>query len=117
MDPASQAAGINFMIRSQGLEVTLAQMAAEVSVPQKIDEVTTLFQIVTDATTLRYLYTVNARGYHLLDSFKQNLIQNICANDAMRPVLEAGGVIEQAFYRMDGRGIGTVRITSESCAQ
>lgn len=111
-----QAASTDLLIRNNGLGATLAQLAAEVTVPQKIDEVTTLRRIETDATSLRYLYIVDGLD-RLLDGFEQNLTQSMCANDAMRPVLRAGGVIEQAYYTTDGRELGTVRITSESCAQ
>ena len=42
---------------------------------------------------------------------------SVDVKNGMRPVLRAGGIIEQAYYRMDGDGIGTIRITRESCAQ
>lgn len=116
MELQLQAASTDLLIRNNGLGATLAQLAAEVTVPQKIDEVTTLRKIEADATSIRYLYIVDGLD-RLLDGFERNLIQSMCANDAMRPILVAGGVVEQAYYKADGRELGTVRITSRSCGE
>jgi len=115
-DPSFVGVAVEFLIRSEGLETALSQMASEIAVPEKIDEVTTLVEIETNATTLRYRYTINnANADYLLDSFRQRLTENTCANMAIRPVLQAGGVIEQAYYKLDGREIGTVEIAAEQC--
>ena len=53
-DPSMQQAGIDMLLRSQGLEQPLAQMAVEVP-SQRFDETTTLLRVQGDGATLRYL--------------------------------------------------------------
>jgi hypothetical protein len=59
-DPAMQEIGIDMMIRASGLEATLREVALGVPTPSKVDEITTIVQVVGDGTTLRYVYEVDS---------------------------------------------------------
>lgn len=113
-DPAMQQAGIDMMLRSQGLEQTLAMMAAEVP-SQRVDEVTTLLRVSSQGTTLRYQYEVTSGATALPESMRTGLVRHNCTNEAMRPLIEAGATIEHSYLAPDMSLIGTVDVTRELC--
>jgi hypothetical protein len=113
-DPAMQQAGIDIMLRGQGLEETLRQIAAEVP-RQRIDEITTLLRVLGDGTTLRYIYEVSTNLDTLPMSMRMGLVQNNCTYEALRPVIEAGATVEHVYQRIDGSEIGVVTVASDIC--
>jgi hypothetical protein len=113
-DPAMQRAGIDMMLRGQGLEETLRQMAAEV-LSQRVDETTTLLRVSGDGTTLRYVYEVSTNPNALPMSMRMGLVQQNCNFEALRPVIEAGATIEHFYQRTDGAEIGVVTVTRDIC--
>lgn len=114
MTPAMQRAGIDMMLRGQGLEQTLRQMAAEVP-SQRVDETTTLLRVLGDGTTLRYVYEVSTNPDALPMSRRLGLVQQNCTYEALRPVIEAGATVEHVYQRSDGSEIGAVTVTREIC--
>ena len=115
-DPSMQQAGIDMLLRSQGLEQPLAQMAVEVP-SQRVDETTTLLRVQGDGATLRYLYEVMSDVDVLPMSMRAGLIQQNCTFEMLQPVLEAGTTIEHVYLRPDMSEIGTVIVTREICGQ
>ena len=113
-DPAMQRASIDIMLRGQGLEETLRQMAAEVP-SQRVDETTTLLEVLGDGTTLRYLYEVSTNTDVLPMSMRIGLVQHNCTYEALWPVIEAGATVEHVYQRSDGSEIGIVTITRDNC--
>ena len=115
-DPSLQAASVNALIRSEGLEGAIAQLAAEVTVPMQVDEITTLTEVEADATTLRFIYAIDAKGGNLVDGRGEYLTHNTCTDEGMQPVLSSGGALEHVFYLTDGPEIERVRVTQERCS-
>lgn len=113
-DPALQSASVEFLIRAQGLEEALSQMAVEVP-RQRIDEVTTLLRLEAAGTTLRYFYEVTNDVEELPNSIRSAIIKENCDIPVFRQVFEAGATIEHVFDRQNGASIGTVTITRELC--
>lgn len=113
-DPAMQRAGIDMMLRGQGLEETLRRMAAEVP-SQRVDETTTLLRVLGDGTTLRYIYEVSTNPDALPMSMRMGLVQHNCTYEALRPVIEAGATVEHVYQRTDGSEIGVVTVTRDIC--
>lgn len=113
-DPSMQQAGIDMMLRGQGLEQTLVMIAAEVPT-QRVDETTTLLRVEGDGTTLRYLYEVTTSVEMLPMSMRTGLVQQNCTFEALRPVIEAGATLEHVYLRPDKSEIGTVVVTREIC--
>jgi len=112
--PAIQSAGIKYLIRSQGLEDTLKQMADEVQA-QRVDETTTLKRVEGDGTTLRYIYEISVDAIALTVSMRAGLVRHNCTYEALQPVIKAGATVEHAYFRRDGGEIGTITITREIC--
>ena len=113
-DPDMQRAGIDMLLRGQGLEATLRQLAAEVP-SQRVDETTTLQRVEGDGTTLRYFYEVSVAPDALPLSMRTGLVEQNCTYQALRPVIEAGATIEHVYLRRDGSEIGTVSVTRQIC--
>jgi hypothetical protein len=113
-DPAMQQAGIEMMLRGQGLEATLRRMAAGVQ-SNRVDEATTLLRVDGDGTTLRYIYEVSTDGMALSDAMRTGVLKHNCALEALRPVIQAGATIEHVYRRRDGSEIGTVLVTRQLC--
>jgi hypothetical protein len=114
-DPAMQQASIDIMLRGEGLEATLRQMAAEVP-SQQVDETTTLLRVLSDGTTLQYVYEVSTNLNLLPMSVRMGLVQHNCTLDALRPVIDAGATIEHVYQRADNSEIGVVTVTRDICA-
>ncbi len=113
-DPAMQQTGILALLRGQGLEATLRELAAEVP-SQRVDEATTLRRVEGDHTTLRYIYDVSIDVDALSIPMRTALVQQNCTYQALRPVIEAGAMIEHVYLRRDGSVIGTIAITRDIC--
>jgi hypothetical protein len=113
-DPAAQAVGIAYLLKSQGLEGTLKQLALEVPT-RRVDETTTLKRAEGDGRTLRYIYEVSVDVAVLPTSMRKVLVQKDCTYKALRPIFEAGATFEYVYSRRDGSKIGTVTVTREIC--
>ena len=94
------------LIRSQGLEAALQQMAAEVPTPQQVDEITTLQQVEGQGSTFRYIYELSVDRHALSTSMRTSLTQSNCSG--LRPWIEAGATLAHVYLRRDGSEIGTV---------
>ena len=114
-EPALQQAGIEFLIRSNGLEETLRLMAAESQTPITVDEVTTLARIEADGTQLRRTYIVDLEGMTMTDNFRAGIRNGICAWPAFDPILRASGSIREVYVERSGREIGAVMVTDQDC--
>ena len=102
------------MLRAQGLETTLSQVAAEVP-SHKVDETTTLLRVEARATTLRYVYQVDTDAQNLPASVRRGLTKHNCTYEALAPVIQAGATIVHFYGRSDGTELGTVTITQAVC--
>lgn len=113
-DPAYQPILIDWMLRAQGVEGVLDQMAAEsVSVP--IDPNTTLSDVVSDGTTLRFLYEISADVEEVPAGLGQNAVENGCGSIQLRPLFEAGAVFEHIYRTADGDQIGMETVDGVTC--
>lgn len=113
-DPSMLRAGIDMILREQGLGETLRQMAAEVP-SQRIDEITKLIGVFNEGTTLRYVYEVSTNPEALPRSIQSNVVVNNCTSEELRPLIEAGATIQHAYYRIDSSEVGAVKVTREIC--
>tara|TARA_R110002124_G_scaffold53531_10_gene153592 strand:+ start:266 stop:1156 length:891 start_codon:yes stop_codon:yes gene_type:complete len=113
-DPTMQRAGIEMLLRGQGLEETLRQLASEVQ-SQRVDETTILLRVVSNGTTLRYVYEVSTNPDALPNSMRTGIVQNNCTYEALRPVIEAGATLEHVYQKTDGLEIGVVTVTRSLC--
>ena len=115
-DPVMQRTSIDMMLRGQGLEETVRQLAAGVP-SRRIDETTTLLRVLGDGTTLRYVYEVSTNLNALPMSLRQGLVRQNCNLEAIRPVIDAGATIEHFYQRPDGTRIGIVTVTRDICRE
>lgn len=113
--PKAQQAGIESLIRSQGLEETLKQIAAAVETPTTIDSVTTLARIEAVGTQLRRTYIVDLDGMTITDDFRSSVRSTICAHDALISLLRAGATLREVYVEQGGRQIGSVMVTRHEC--
>ncbi len=109
-----QEAGIDFLIRANGLEAALHDMAATVPA-RKIDESTNLLRVEVDRTTFRYVYQIDTSAWTLTNAIRRGLIEHNCGLEVLAKVLEAGATIEHHYIRPDGTQLGTVSVTQSIC--
>jgi hypothetical protein len=113
-DAELQSISTEAILRAQGLETTLSQMAAEVP-SQQVDDTTTLLRVEARATTLRYVYRVDTNAQNLPTSVRRGLTEHNCTYEALAPVIQAGATIEHFYGRPDGTELGTVTINQAIC--
>ena len=97
------------------LDRVLKEMAAEVATPMIVDDITTLLRMEADGDTIRYVYEISSDPETLSISMRAGLVQQNCTYDALRPVIEAGAIIEHLYLRRDLSEVGTVTITRTIC--
>ena len=115
IEPVSEHAWVDSMIRSNGLEDTLRLMAAEAQTPITVDEVTTIARIEADWTQLRRTYIVDLEGMVMTEEFRSRIVNNICAYPAFEPILRANGSFREVYVERDGHEVGAVMVTREEC--
>lgn len=113
-DSEMRRAGVDMMLRGQGLEETLRQIAAEVP-SQRVDETTTLLRVLGDGMTLRYVYEVSTNANALSMSMRTGFVRHNCTYEALRSVIEAGATVEHVYQQTDGAEIGVVTVTRDIC--
>ena len=114
-DPMMQEAYIDALLSRQGLEATLQLMASEI-LSQRINETTVLLRAEAEGKILRYVYEVSADVTTLPESMQSGLLRHNCAFEVLRPVIEAGGVIEHIYQRQGDSEIGRVTVTRDLCS-
>lgn len=114
-DPAMQEAGLDMMLRSSGLEDTLREVALGIPTPSKVDEVTTIVQVVAEGQVLRYVYEVTSGATALPDSMRTGLIDQNCNFVPLRPLFDAGAILVHLYQGPDGVEIGTIQVDRAAC--
>ena len=117
LDPGSPQASIEQLISVEGLEETLRIMAAEAQaeIPVSLDEVTVLSRIEADGVGLRRTYFVDLVGMELTDEFRLTIQESVCAWPPFRPILRAGGFIQEIYVETNGRHVGAAMVTANEC--
>ncbi|MGD1879498.1 MAG: hypothetical protein ACFB13_18610 [Kiloniellaceae bacterium] len=110
----AQQVSIDYLLRANGLEATLEQLAVGVP-PQKIDQSTSLKHVESHGATLQYVYEVSDDIAVLPNSLSKDLTHKNCSNQAIRPLIEAGATLEHIYLRRSGDVVGTVVVTPEKC--
>ena len=113
--PRAQKIGMDFLLKSQGLEGTLRTIATEFKAPVVLDAVTTLARIETANTQLRRVYLVSGDNQVATGAFRSAVESNICAHPAFIPLLRAGASIREVYLQRDGKQIGAILVTREVC--
>jgi hypothetical protein len=113
-DPGVQQFGIDFMLRTQGLEAVLGQMAAAVP-GRRIDEATYLLRVESDGDKLRYVYELSTDIPEIPVSVRTALTEKNCASIALRPVIDAGATLEHVYQYPDGSIVGVVDVSQSVC--
>ncbi len=113
-DPAMQHVSLEMMLRSQGLETTLRDLAGGAQ-GQRIDDVTTLMRVEADGTTLRFVYEMSIDEPTLPLSAGAGILTQNCTQEASRPLIGAGATIEHVYRHADGSDYGTVTVTRALC--
>ena len=114
VDHAMQQTSLELMLRGQGLEATLRQMAAGVE-SRKVDETTTLVRLEVVGTTLRYVYRISLDVADIPVFVGSGLIKQNCAYEPLHSVIAAGATVELVYQRANGSQIGIVRVTRQDC--
>lgn len=114
-EPTSNQAGIEFMIRSYGLEGTLRRLVDESQMPITVDNVTTLAQIEAVGAQLRRTYVVDLEDMTMTDEFRQGSRNDICGHPPFTSLIRAGGAIQEVYVERSGREIGAIMVTRQEC--
>lgn len=114
-DPAMQEAGIDMMIRASGLEATLKELALGVPTPSKVDEVTTIVQVIGDGTILRYVYDVASDVSTIPETLRSGVTSQNCSYVPFSSLFAAGATIEHVYRKTDGTEIGVIQIDNDAC--
>jgi len=113
-EPAAQQASVEFLLKSKGLEATLALMAAEGELPVTVDDITTLTGLEAKGTEIFRTFTVT-KDVEFTTQFRHAITNGICDLDVFGPLLKSGGVFNEVYVRPDGSTIGAVAISRRDC--
>ncbi len=88
--------------------------------PQKIDEVTTLTNVITIEQSLTYKYNLNIHKKDLpvnafMNEMKSNLHQNLCSRKVLMQMLDIGVQFIYVYVDSDGKYIGEIYINKKVC--
>ena len=115
-NPDLIAMGMEFVLRSEGLEETLRFIATDTQTPVMIDAQTVLSQIKAEGTQLYRYYVADAPMWIMSDDFRARITGIICSYKAFRLLLDAGATFHEIYSRPDGATIGSVVLTSSNCS-
>ena len=113
-EPELISLSIEGILRSQGLEETLRQVATEVP-SRRVDEVTTLLRVEEQGNILRYLYEVTPDVQSIPTSMEMAVIKQNCTFEGIRPVIEAGAILEHVYSYQNGSEVGTITVNRQIC--
>lgn len=105
---------------AKALEAGLSKGASEVkaTLPQKLDEYTTLVDASSSGNTLTYTYILNTTETQLADNFldilKPGIAKNACGSK-MRASIDFGAVYRYRYQAPSGESLGHLDITEADC--
>lgn len=116
-NPSSQQAGIEQLIRTEGLEETLRVMAAgaEAETPISIDDVTVLSRVEAHGIMLRRTYSVDLVGMEMTEELRSAVREAVCDWPPFQALFQAGGAVQEVYVEPGGRDIGVLTITQAEC--
>lgn len=109
-----QSINIKYMIRKDGLEATLQEIASHVA-PEKLNDMTTLVRGEASAKIFKYIYFVETDNSALPESFRRQVSKGACATETLSILMKAGATVEYVYFRPDGMKLGTVPVTQAIC--
>lgn len=106
----------------QFLALTLAAVATKTQTPIKIDDTTTLMRVEAKGRVLHLIFEVNPSAGLLpadLQSAqaRQSLEQWTCSYKRLGREIDNGAVIRHEYLRKDGREIGVIEVTRQTCGR
>ncbi len=98
-----------------GLEELLRLSAQQVTVPARVDEITTLNRVDVQGTTISYHYAIASDIAELPANFSDGIFQSNCKNEAIIPILTGGGTLEYVYTNSTGVEVARYRNDQASC--
>ena len=117
VNPISQQASIEQLIRMEGLEETLRVVAAEAEAetPISIDDVTVLSRVEARGITLRRTFSVDLTGMEFTEEFRSMVRDTVCDWPPFQALFQAGGAVQEIYVESTGREVGELTITQAEC--
>ncbi len=114
----------NYYESKDKAEIEKAQEKVAASIrrqlPMKVDEATTLQNVVSVGTNLTYHYIISQNLSDIdIENFKDNmnthLKHNICDNEVMSKSIKAGAIYLYQYVSQDGLSIAGMKLDKKAC--
>lgn len=117
INPSDSASLARLIAENQTLEESFARQArlAQAELPQRIDEITVMRQVIAEGRTLRITFLVEAQITGFNPSFRYQLASSACAAERFGTDIARGGSIVYEYVGPDDRIIEAFEITEADC--
>jgi hypothetical protein len=88
--------------------------------PLKVDEITTMQNVVSVGKNLTYFYTMDRKKSdpslsQFIRKMTPNIIKNVCGQKDMALSIKYGGSFTYSYMGSDGLSIGSIKISKKEC--
>jgi hypothetical protein len=106
---------IDGIIHENGLEGALKQIVQSVSLPLKIDQITTLSNINISENMMQRIFVVQSSTFQFSPEFRYFIVENVCKRESLTLLLTRGAVINDIYKTPNGQVIGQQLINQDNC--
>lgn len=110
--PQSQSAAV-----AEGLAKAVSQVKP--TLPNKIDDMTTMIGISAVGTRLTYLYYLDTKKFKVGASFENDIrdhvVPKVCGEQKTKQALNYGATYEYSYVDVESKPLGTVVVSSKDC--
>lgn len=112
-----QRKAMQHQVEASGLEAALKEAAQSISVPKKLDAITTLKEIKVVKHTLRYIYEISDRSAVFSKNWNDLMTNRWCTSDNFKSLIEIGATLEGNYISDEGLPLAQLKINTEICNQ
>jgi len=89
------------------------------TLPQKIDDFTTLVDVVASGVILTYTFSVDTTKFKMMPDFiervRKNSTSTACKNDSMVKVMKMGAIYRYTYFDPKSQPLGQFDVKSTDC--
>ncbi|HEV7317610.1 MAG TPA: hypothetical protein VGO04_03245 [Ensifer sp.] len=112
-----QAKLARYEVQTFGLDAFLTGLAKGVTVPMKIDDITTLTAVEADKDIYRYVYEISDKTAALTGSARDLMMNAWCKSAEITLMTDVGATVEGRYFSPDGNLLGELSVNPALCGE
>ncbi|MGF6173262.1 hypothetical protein [Ensifer sp. 4252] len=106
-----------YEVQNFGLEAFLKETVKAVSVPAKLDGITTLKAVEIDKETFRYVYEISDKNANFSRNWQDVMMNRWCKSLDFKFMTDVGATVEGKYVSQEGQQLAELKVNPALCDQ